>query len=84
MSPINILERWFWQTEQPFGKAARSTADALGTAAETAPTLRTISFFLNKTTFKPSMVFFLKDNSNLKQALLPVTPLKKTALSPAL
>lgn len=47
MSSLNILERWFWQTKQPFRKPARNTADALGTAAEASPTLHTISFFLN-------------------------------------
>lgn len=86
MSSINILKRDGFGKQgshlerQPFGKPARSTADALGTAVATSLTLHTILFFLNKTTFKPSLLLFLllllKDNSNLKQALLPVIPLR--------
>lgn len=64
MSSINILKRdGFGKQDshlerQPFGKPARSTANALGTAAATFLTLHTILFFLNKTTFKPSLVLF--------------------------
>lgn len=95
MSSINILKRDGFGKQsshlerQPFGKPARSTADALGTAAETSLTLPTISFFLNKTTFKPSMFFFfvlVKGQLQLTVSPSACDALKKykTGFSPAL
>lgn len=78
MSSINILERDGFGKQsshlerQPFGKPARSTADALGTAAENSLTQsHTISFFLNKTTFKPSLYYFVVVKGHLQLKTRP-------------
>lgn len=86
MSSINILKRDGFGKQsshlerQPFGKPARSTADALGTAAETSLTLHMISFFLNKTTFKLSLYYFVvvvvKEQLQLKTRPSPCDAIK--------